>query len=99
MPLQGGSELALDVRALGRPAVVRVLLPVLLVTPTLYLVGWAMAPAQFRPGHLITKSLNIVRFLTGGNVGLALVLLAVLGAGCLRRRGLFPSAGDAPFFR
>lgn len=74
------ASLVLLVLLFGRPAL-RVLIPVVLVTPTLYLVGWAMAPAQFRPGHLITKTFNILRFLGGDSLAPALLVLAVLAAG------------------
>ena len=58
----------------------RVVAPVLLGATALYVGTWAVAPALFRPGHLLGKSARILRDL--GDDRLAwLLLLAILALG------------------
>ena len=69
----------------------RVVAPVLLGAAAVYLGTYAVAPARFRPGHLVDKSVRILRDL--GDDRLAwLVVVTVLGAaavaGVVLRRGL-----------
>ena len=61
-------------------AALRVVAPVLLVTAALYVGGWAAAPGSFTPGHLVGKSLHILRYLAGGRLAPALVVVALLVA-------------------
>ena len=56
----------------------RLVLPVLLGATALYLATWAVAPARFRPGHLVGKSVRIVHDL--GDSRLAWLLLLVVAA-------------------
>jgi hypothetical protein len=83
-----GSRLPLAVVVLGSlvlllvtfgPRALRIVVPVVLGTALLYLGSYAMAPDHFRPGHLVTKSLNIMRYLGGGSVLPSLLVLALLG--------------------
>ena len=95
--LFAGSRVPLIVVAAGslwvllvvfRARALRVVLPVTLVTAAFYLGTYAAAPSSFTPGHLGAKSVNILRYLGGGDltaflVGMA-VLLVVLAIASLR---------------
>ncbi len=59
----------------------RVVAPVLLVATALYVGTWALAPASFRPGHLVGKSVRILRDLGQDPVtGTTAVVVLVSGA-------------------
>jgi hypothetical protein len=60
------ASLVLLLLALGRRAL-RIVVPAVLGTGLLYVGGYALAPDHFTPGHLVTKSVNIVRYLGTGS--------------------------------
>jgi hypothetical protein len=81
LALVAAASLWLLVVAVGWTAL-RVVVPVLLATAGLYAGGWAAAPDSFTPGHLVGKSLHILRYLSGSRLAPALVVAALLvGAG------------------
>lgn len=71
------ASLVLLLLASGRRAL-RVVVPVVLATGLLYLGGYALAPDHFTPGHLVTKSINIVRYLGTGSLLSTMVVLALV---------------------
>ena len=66
----------------------RLVAAVLLGAAAVYLGSWAVAPARFRPGHLLGKSVRIVRDLWDDRLGwlllVAVVLVAATAAVALR---------------
>ena len=58
----------------------RVLAPALLGAAALYLGTWAVAPARFRPGHLVGKSVRILRDLGDDRLAWLLLVGVVAGA-------------------
>jgi hypothetical protein len=72
------ASLVLLLLALGRRAL-RIVVPVVLGTTLLYVGGHALAPDHFTPGHLVTKSLNILRYLGSGSLLWAVLVLGLAG--------------------
>jgi len=71
-------SLVLLLLASGRRAL-RVVAPTVLGTGLLYLAGYALAPDRFTPGHLVTKSANILRYLGSGSLLSTLLVLSLVG--------------------
>jgi hypothetical protein len=60
------------------PRALRMVAPAVALTALLYAASYALAPAQFEPGHLVTKSGRVLRDLVDGPGVVALVVVGLL---------------------